>query len=193
MQADYTKQLAEIAAALRQPTPWWTNSWILASFSAVLGMLGGLAGQLILQKHTDRQTRKTLLRLSYQYTAELMAALDTLASAPEPFRKNRYEALLIVLPTSPEEYARAHREIYAALDEAASFDLIFNISKKLQQPFDKYDYVNIALQAIVMQFVKERLKLKGLAKCLDKEATATFSEMLARHESTVRGILRQDS
>jgi hypothetical protein len=172
VQADYTKQLAEIAAALRQPTPWWTNSWILAAFSAFLGVLGGFVGQLILRRYADRQTRKTLLRLGYQYTGELLAALDVLVSAPEPLRQHQHAALPIVLPTTPEEYTKAHREIYAALPEATSFDVIFNISKKLQQnisntlqqPSENYDYVSAALQTIVIQFVRKRLTSKGARK-----------------------------
>jgi hypothetical protein len=53
VQGDYTKQLADIAAALRQPTVWWNNAWILASFSAVLGIIGGFVGQLILRMYSD--------------------------------------------------------------------------------------------------------------------------------------------
>jgi hypothetical protein len=188
VQADYTKQLGEIAAALRRPTPWWTNSWILAAFSAFLGVLGGFVGQLILRKHADRRIRRTLLRLGYRYTGELLAVLDVLVSAPAPLQQYRYAALPIVLLTTPEEYAKAHREIYAALPEAPSFDVIFNVSRKLQQPSDDYDYVKVALETVVQQFATKRLTLKDVAKYQNKEETATFAEILARHEPMVRSL-----
>jgi hypothetical protein len=188
VQADYTKQLAEIVAALRQPTPWWTNSWILATFSAVLGMLGGFVGQLILQMHAERQTRKTVLRLCYRYTGALLVILDVYVSVQEPLRQHKDAALPLVLPATPEEYIVAHREIYAALQEAPSFDVIFKVSRKLEQPSDDYDYINAALQTIVIQFVMKRLTLKGVAKYQNKEETQTFAGILARHEPTVRDL-----
>jgi hypothetical protein len=186
VQADYTKQLIDIIAALRQPSPWWTNSWILASFSAFLGVLGGFVGQLILRRYADWQTRKTLLKLGYRYTGELLAVLDTLVSAPEPLREHQQTALRIVLPTMPEEYVKAHLEIYTALPEAASFDVIFNVSKRLNESGETYDLINGALEMIVFQFAKECLTLKSVAKYQNKEETATFAEMLARHEPTVQ-------
>jgi hypothetical protein len=149
MQADYiAQQLSAIAAAVRRPLPWSTNPWILAAFSTFLGVIGGFLGQLLLTAYADHKARKTILRMGYRYVAELIAVLDTLVSAPEELQAHTSAATKVVLPTSPEEYSRAHREIYIDLPEYVSFDVIFNHSQQLRQPSPEYDWKSATLQVI---------------------------------------------
>ena len=179
--ADYTQQLAAIVTALRQPPSWWTNPWVLATFSTFLGVIGGFLGQLLLKVYADRQARQGLLKMWYLYTGSVLAVLDTLMSASPDSRCHQLALLSLNLPTAPEEYTNAHRAIYVELPQSPSFDVIFKASKALENPPDEYDRVNVVLQIIVQEFVAKRLTLRDVAKYRNKEETASFTEMLSRY------------
>jgi hypothetical protein len=188
VQADYTNDIHAIATALSRSAPLWSNPWILATFSTLLGFIGGFVGQLLVRRYDERKTRETILRLCYRYSGELLAALDTLVSAPEDLVQHTGPALRIVLPTPPQDYVKAHIEIYAALSEAVGFDVIFNAARNLEEPSGGYDWLNAVLQTLVMQFVKKRLTLKSVRRYGSKEEADTFGELLSRYEQRIKEL-----
>ena len=99
-------------------------------------------------------------------------------------------ALSVVLPVAPEEYIKAHGEVYITLSEAISFDVIFSSAQSIQRPASHdYDWVNAALQILVAQFLRKRLTLGGFAKFSNQDETRSFKEILSRHSENVKKIL----
>lgn len=187
MQADYSQQLTEIAAALRESTPLWKNPWILAGLSAMLGVIGGFVGQILQTMYQRRTVRRTLLRIGYGYVGQLLAALDVMASSPK-YSEHHQEAMGIVLPTIPEDYVRTHLDVYAELDESPVFDSVFGLGRKLLAPPGDYDFVNATIQAIVLHFVAGRLTVEKVREYRNQEEAETLKVMLAKYEPPVKKL-----
>ena len=187
MQADYTAQLQAIATALKQTEPWWRNAWLLAALSATLGVVGGFVGQILQAIYQTRVVRRTLLSIGYGYVGQLLAALDVLLSSPG-YGQHHNEALGIVLPIVPDDYARAHFDVYATLEESVVFDAIFAMGRKLLTGSEEYNYIDGTVQAIVLHFIANRLTLDNLEKYRNAEEAETFKNMLAKHEPRVRAL-----
>lgn len=62
MPPDYTEQLKAIVAALNHPT---TRAWLIALFSAILGMVGGISAQSVTLRLNDRFQRHKMRRVIY--------------------------------------------------------------------------------------------------------------------------------
>jgi hypothetical protein len=59
---DYSSQLNQIVTLLNRPV---IPGWVIAALSAVLGMLGGLLGQIVLLRVNDRHQRYRMRRVLY--------------------------------------------------------------------------------------------------------------------------------
>jgi len=186
MQADYSKQLAEIATALRQSTPWWQNPWILAGFSAMLGVIGGFVGQILQNIYHRRVVRRTLLRICYGYVGQLLASLDAIQSSSPQFSPVHDEAVRLLLPPIPDEYIKSHLDVYATLEESVVFDTTIALGKRLLSPPEGYTFINAAIETIVQQFVMERLTVDKMGQARSREELETFSALLAKYEPDVR-------
>lgn len=123
---DYSNQLQEIAKALSRPT---TPVWLVAAFSALLGVLGGLAGQSLMMVVTDTYRRHKLRRVLYLDLADMFWAVDTIMAFAEMPDQNRWqwqeEQLRRMLVFRGEKYCRDNQEIYIQLPERLAAETLY--------------------------------------------------------------------
>jgi hypothetical protein len=189
MQPGYTSDIHAIAVALGHSTPWW-QPWILAPVAAVLGVIGGFVGQIILLKYNVSTKLGNMRRMAYSDITELFAAIDMLLTFPgndspehgEVMRRTHFKTLA---PRMSEDYIKANLEVYARLPERPAWESILGLYHHLMTEPEEFDgYLRSTMQMISRHFKMERLTIKGVRKCVGKEEAKTMIPMLAKYEPT---------
>jgi hypothetical protein len=187
MQADYSKQLGDIAAALNHPATWWQNSWFLATFSAVLGVIGGFVGQFLLALFSDSRKKRKLRRMGYRYAAHLCVQLDQILTVMDDTSDHSIipEALNSMAIDSPRAYMNSNHDLYSELVEKPCFELIFNRAEALLDPSKQtLNEIKLTQVMIIAQFVKHL----AVGKIGGPEAQKTLEEIFERNRRDVEAL-----
>jgi len=184
MPPDYSKELQLIVDALSHSAPWW-QPWLMTVAAAVLGVLGGFFGQMLLARHTAHTKLRTMRRMAYSDATSLLAVLDVVHRFPDalavhggaPARQRHFK---IVAPGVCSDFIRANPEAYADLDERPSLEVIHNFHHQLLEcePDDFDRYLRSALQIICTQFEKKRFTVEGIKKHIGKEEAKSVQKIL---------------
>jgi len=182
---DYTPQLTAIATALQKPTPWWASPWILATFSTVLGLLGGFVGQAAVTRVTEARKFKRMRRMAYEDVTELFVALDTTligtaGNETDAGRRLRQDNVLAATSVLAPEYIRANQDIYTNLPERQSFTVIYSLyNRLLNSPPQDFDArLREVMQMIAVQFKAGRFSVDYIRKNMGQDASETFNKAL---------------
>jgi hypothetical protein len=154
--------------------------------SALLGVVGGFVGQLLTGVYQEYRIRRTLLRMGYGYVGQLLAALHSLLRGSAEYEAQVAPALELVLPSIPDDYVRAHHDIYSRLDESVVFDVVFSLGRRFADADDRVKYIRVGIETIVLQFLMKRLTEQSLRKYRGADESKTFAEMLSHYEKRVR-------
>ena len=117
-QPDYSQELKAIAAALNHPA---TPAWIVAAFSASLGVIGGLLGQFVFLRINDAFQRFRMRRILYKdLGATFLMIYTTLIDQfytgyrGTLWQQQQFAALLTF---SVEDYLKQRPDVYMQLSE----------------------------------------------------------------------------
>ena len=145
---DYSQQLSEIVKALNRPT---SSAWIIALFSATLGMLTGLLAQPIQFLLIDAYRRHVMRRIAYVELGNMFIRVEMDLRAVFLNPSEQKESILAELRFDGERYCQDHVDIYLQLREhkelAYQYRMFHNITD------DKTDSLDAARWAM-LQFVR---------------------------------------
>jgi hypothetical protein len=192
MQIDYTTQLNVIAKALGQANPWWQNAWILSTFSAVLRVIGGFAGQFLVALFSDHRRRRKLRVMGYRFAVQLLVQLDVLLTAMSENTEDQTvvpDMLGITAVDSPRAYMNANHDLYAELAEKSTFEFIFNRADALSDPSRQTVTRVRSIQVMIAaQFITGHLSIASVGKWIGREDRVTLSVLLAKYGEEVEPL-----
>jgi hypothetical protein len=118
MQPDYSEQLKAIVVALNHST---TPAWLIAVFSALLGVMGGIVAQTILLRISDRYQRNRMKRVLYTdlvgYFLFIYSTLTDKHYTGEMKLKWQQQQFEQRINFSGEQYMQKQPDIYMQLGE----------------------------------------------------------------------------
>jgi len=187
--SDYSKQLEEIARALSRPT---TPVWLVATFSAVLGVLGGLTGQLLMDVAYRRYKLRRVLYLDLTEMFWAVHGIMAFKDIPEPERSRwQQDGLRRNLLFRGEKYCSDNQEIYIQLPERLAGETLYPRFHLILDEANSM-HVNTSLALTLFADVVHRGSLapKYFKRFLGrKRATSllkTLDELHTRHEEAKR-------
>jgi hypothetical protein len=185
VQADYTSQLKAIAEALRHTSPPW-EPWLLAAFSAALGVVGGFVGQALMTFFSEARKLRTMRLMLYRDVTEICAFLDVIARRGDETDAN-IGTLTARLAGSviAKEFVIANRDLYIRIPERQSYDVICKFHDQVLQATPEVldERVRSALQIIALQFDRHRMDLEYVRKHFTTEDFELFKGILPRYRT----------
>jgi hypothetical protein len=153
---DYSKQLAEIAQALSQPT---TSVWLVATFSTVLGaffaVIATITGQLLTMVLTDAYRRYKARRILYlDLTDMFFAVRGIMAFAELPaYDRSRWQEdqLRKNLLFRGEQYCSDNLEIYMQLPERFAAETLY---QRFHQILDQANSMHVNMGSALFAFAE---------------------------------------
>jgi len=144
---DYTPELQRIVEALNRPT---TPAWLIATFSAVLGVIGGIVGQSLLMPINDFWRLYRLRRLLYTDLAKLFLLLDSTMQQThlaQPYLSHwQRDQVRTHMSFAAEKYLQSNHDLYIQLPEHSAADVCYaNFRKVLDEPFVSHCTAGLAL------------------------------------------------
>ncbi len=181
---DYTKQLEEIARALNRPS---TPVWLVAIFSAVLGVIGGLVGQSLMMIATDAYRRYKLRRVLYLDMADLFFAVDSIVEFKEIDDAHRYQwqeqELATHLTFRGEKYVRDNQEIYVQTGERLVADMLYlRFHKILDEKNSMAVNTNLALRITANTVTEGTLQKKYFKRFLRPKSYERLMQRIEYHQ-----------
>jgi hypothetical protein len=124
---DYTKQLDEIVRVLNRPG---TSQWVIALFSALLGLIAGLIGQTLQTFLADVYRCFKMRRVLYIDLADMFLNVDSIITADiiaDGLERSKWQEdqLRQHLLFRGEKYCLDTQEIYMQLSERPAAEILY--------------------------------------------------------------------
>jgi hypothetical protein len=130
---DYSQQLSEIAKALARPT---LSPWVIALFSAMLGMVTGLLAQPIHYFLVDSYRRRVMRRIVYIELANMFLTIDRDLRVVILSPSEQKGSILADLCFDGERYCKNNIDVYLQLKEHTQLSYLYRMFHNIEEKTD---------------------------------------------------------
>ena len=190
---DYSRQLDEIIKILNHPA---TPAWLIAAFSAVLGVVGGLVGQSLQLLATDAYRRYKMRRVLYLDLADMFLTVDSImrfTELPDPDRWHWQEdQLRNSLLFRGEKYCLDNHEIYMQLPERLVGEALYSrFHRILDEEHSMNVNTDLALRMFANFVSQGGLKFKYFKRFLGSRRAVALSRAFDHHQTRDEELRRR--
>lgn len=194
---DYSKQLAEIAKALNRPV---TSVWLVATFSTLLGFIGGFIAQWSAMRMTDAYRLNKVRRVLYLDLAEMFWSvrriqITAITEIPATQKWHwQVDQLRKTLLFRGETYCSDNLEFYIQLPERYVAEFLY---LRFHRILDEADSLNVNSALVLTIFAEVvhsgDLSPKYFRRYLGKKrATSLLHTLDAYHRENEEGLKGMD-
>jgi hypothetical protein len=192
MTPDYTKLLERIVELLNRPGPPTWQPWVLATFSALFGVIVGALGRSIEPWFTDISRRSRMRRVLYTDIDFIYAMVQSVqpgdASRPDMY-KSQLEELKRALTFQDEKYLNDNRDVFHQLSEhAAAAHLYSECHRILDEPMLIGINSDRFLWLVDHYLYDGTLREKYFRKYVGHKAEAFIRNARRRHQESLKKV-----